>query len=72
MAQPTGTATGFPCPKCQNDKLSDVMSADHLHIVELKCRMCGSTWAVESRYAPASDVLPHDLYLNAPEGRVDP
>jgi transcription elongation factor Elf1 len=45
------SAAGFPCPKCQNDRLADVTNPkDLVHILELKCRQCGFEWAVESAH----------------------
>lgn len=43
-------ASGFPCPKCKSDVLSDVIGKDLVHILELRCRRCGKEYAVESSW----------------------
>jgi transcription elongation factor Elf1 len=48
------SASGFQCPKCGNDKLADVVSKDLVHIIELKCRQCGTQWAVEQAHPPGA------------------
>jgi len=61
-------ASGFPCPKCQNDKLADITSKDLVHIIVLKCRQCGAAWAVEQAFPDG----PVGAGFMDERGRVDP